>query len=46
VITKHDRRYKDGRPHEAVETDSIDRIAFGFLSARAGVQDIELARIS
>jgi len=23
VIIKHDRRYKDGRPHEAVETEAI-----------------------
>ncbi len=23
VIVKHDRRYKDGRPHEAVETEAI-----------------------
>jgi hypothetical protein len=25
VITKHDRRYKDGRPHEAVETEAISQ---------------------
>ena len=23
VIVKHDRRYKDGRPHEAVETEAL-----------------------
>jgi hypothetical protein len=23
TITKHDRRYKDGRPHEAVETEAL-----------------------
>ena len=25
VITKKDRRYKDGRPHEAVETEAISQ---------------------
>jgi hypothetical protein len=25
VIIKHDRRYKDGRPHEAVETEAISQ---------------------
>src|SRR5262245_55303399 len=25
VIVKHDRRYKDGRPHEAVETEAISQ---------------------
>jgi hypothetical protein len=23
IIIKHDRRYKDGRPHEAVETEAL-----------------------
>jgi hypothetical protein len=35
VITKHDRRYKDGRPHEAVETEAISqRVLIDLLRAR------------
>ena len=35
VIIKHDRRYKDGRPHEAVETEAISqRILIDILRAR------------
>jgi len=34
-ITKHDRRYKDGRPHEAVETEAISqRVLIDILRAR------------
>jgi hypothetical protein len=25
TLTKHDRRYKDGRPHEAVETEALSQ---------------------
>ena len=35
VIVKHDRRYKDGRPHEAVETEAISqRVPIDILQAR------------
>jgi hypothetical protein len=35
VIVKHDRRYKDGRPHEAVETEAISqRVLIDLLRAR------------
>jgi hypothetical protein len=35
VIIKHDRRYKDGRPHEAVETEAISqRVLIDILRAR------------
>ena len=35
VIVKHDRRYKDGRPHEAVETEAISqRVLIDILQAR------------
>jgi hypothetical protein len=35
VIVKHDRRYKDGRPHEAVETEAISqRVLIDILRAR------------
>jgi hypothetical protein len=35
VITKHDRRYKDGRPHDAVETEAISqRILIDLLRRR------------
>jgi hypothetical protein len=34
-IVKHDRRYKDGRPHEAVETEAISqRVLIEILRAR------------
>jgi hypothetical protein len=35
VITKHDRRYKDGRPHDAVESEAISQlILLGILRRR------------
>ena len=35
IIIKHDRRYKDGRPHEAVETEAISqRILIDILRTR------------
>jgi len=35
VIVKHDRRYKDGRPHQAVETEAISqRVLIDILRAR------------
>jgi len=35
VIIKRDRRYKDGRPHEAVETEAISqRVLIDILRAR------------
>jgi hypothetical protein len=35
TIVKHDRRYKDGRPHEAVETEAISqRVLIEILRAR------------
>jgi hypothetical protein len=35
IITKHDRRYKDGHPHEAVETEAISqRVLIDILQAR------------
>jgi hypothetical protein len=35
VIVKYDRRYKDGRPHEAVETEAISqRVLIDILRAR------------
>ena len=35
VITKHDRRYKDGKPHEAVETEAISqRVLIELVRAR------------
>jgi hypothetical protein len=35
VIVKHDRRYKDGHPHEAVETEAISQaVLIGILQAR------------
>jgi hypothetical protein len=37
VIIKRDRRYKDGRPHEAVETEAISqRVLINILRARLG----------
>ena len=37
VIIKHDRRYKDNRPHEAVETEAISqRVLIDILRARLG----------
>jgi hypothetical protein len=35
VSTKHDRRYKDGKPHEAVETEAISqRVLIELVRAR------------
>ena len=35
MIVKHDHRYKDGRPHEAVETEAISqRVLIEILRAR------------
>ena len=35
VITKRDRRYKDGHPHRAVETEAISqRVLIDILRAR------------
>jgi hypothetical protein len=35
MIIKHDRRYKDGRPHEAVETEAISqRVLVDILQGR------------
>jgi hypothetical protein len=37
VITKHDRRYRDGRPHEAVETEALSQATLtGLLTSRLG----------
>ena len=34
IIIKHDHRYKDGRPHEAVETEAISqRVLIDILTA-------------
>ena len=37
MIIKHDRRYKDNRPHEAVETEAISqRVLIDILRERLG----------
>jgi hypothetical protein len=56
VITKKDRRYKDGRPHEAVETEAISqRVLIEILRARLAhllreplqrVQEREMKRLT